>query len=87
MVVRGKDDARLEGLRFVGRHERVGHDNDRVAHMHQMRRCAVDTDATRAALARDDVGLQTRSVRVIYYLHALSGVDIRRLNERLINRD
>ena len=52
-----------------------------------MRGSAVDTNAAGVAFAGDDVGLQPRTVGVIYYLYAFAGIDIGSLHERFVNSD
>ena len=87
MVIYWENDRGLEGFCLFGGEEGVGHDDDRIAYVHQMRRGAVDADAARVAFAGNDVGLQARAVVVVHYLYALPGVNIRRFHKRLIDGD
>ena len=86
-IVNGKDDGGFEGLGFFGRHEGISHDDDGIADMDEMCRCAVDTDATGVPFAGDDIGLDTGAVGIIHYLHAFSGKDICRFHKGLIDSD
>lgn len=87
MVIHWKNNRGFEKTRLFGFHEGIGHDNDRVAYVHQMRRGAVDADAAAVPFAGNDVGLQPCAVVVVHYLYALAGKDICRFHKRLIDGD
>ena len=87
MVVGGEDDGGLEQRRLVGCHQCVRHDDDGIAYVYEVRCGTVDADAPGSALPGDDVCLETRTVIIIHHLHTLTGIDISRLHQRLVDRD
>ena len=87
MVIYWENDRGLEGFGLFGREEGVGHDDDRIAYVHQMCRGTVDADAARVAFAGNDVGLEARAVVVVHYLYTLAGVYVCRFHERFIDGD
>jgi len=86
-IVNGKDDGGLEGLGFFGRHEGIGHDDNGVTDIDEVRRRAVDTDTTGVPFAGDDIGLNAGAVGIIHYLYTFAGKDICRFHEGLIDSD
>ena len=67
-----ENDLGAEGLLLFGCHEGIRHDDDRIPHMYQVRRCTVHADTARTAFAGNDIGLQTGSVVIVHYLHPLA---------------
>ena len=86
-VIHRKNDCGLERLCFLGRHERIRHDDHRVANVYEVRCRTVDADTSATALAGDNIGLDTCPVGVIHNLHTLTGIDVGCIHQILINRN
>ena len=83
----GENDPRAELLGVLEIHQRVGCDDDHVAHLHLACRGAVQAHAAAVALAFDRVGLETLSVVDVHDLDLLAFDHIGGFHERLVDGD
>ena len=81
------DDVRLESLRLLGGHLRVGDEDDQVTGVDQVGGGAVDPQDPRPALARDGVGLQPGTVGDVDDGDQLAGEDVRGVEEIGVDGD
>ena len=86
-VVFGEDNARLEGASLLEIHERIGYDYDRIAHDNLACSRAIEADAAAAALATNDVCLETLAIVIVHNLHLLACNDSGRIHQILVDGD
>ena len=76
MIVIWEDNRGLEGIRFFFGHERISHNDDGVAYMHEVCCGSVDAYAAAPLFAGYDIGFDACTVGIIHDLHFFACVDI-----------
>ena len=72
VVLVGEDDLWFEPFGFFWLHQGVGHNDDLVAREELAGRSTIEANATRMALARDDVGFDAFAVAVVDHVNLLA---------------
>ena len=80
------DDLRLVRFRFLFVHQRIGNDDDRIAHLSLTGSCPVQADDAAAALAGNGIRLQPFPIVVIHNLHLFARQNSGSLQQIFINR-
>ena len=87
VVVVDEHHARRVRVGFLGGHQGVAHDDHLVAHRDAASGGAVEADHAAAALACDDIGLETLAVVHVDNLYLLVLADARGIHQVLVDGD
>ena len=83
----GEDDPGFELLGILEIHQRIGCDDDDVAHLYFACGGAVEADTAACAFALDDIGFETLSVVDVHDLDFLALDDVGGFQQRLVDGD
>src|SRR5690606_15241911 len=79
------DHLRLVTLQFMGLHQRVSHDYDEIAYMHQAGGRAVNANFPGLGLAHNGVGFEPMAIVDVYDLDFFEFTDISKTHEDRID--